>query len=61
MEYLWRLNKRTFDRTEELECAPNVPCENEILRQLDKLSFRDESASKKKKSGRKVKQLLMII
>jgi hypothetical protein len=30
-EHLWRLNRRIFDGTEELECAPNVPCGDEIL------------------------------
>jgi hypothetical protein len=30
-KHLWRLNRRTFDSTEELECVPNVPCEDEIL------------------------------
>jgi len=31
MEHLWLLNRRTFDGTEELECAPNVPCREKIL------------------------------
>jgi len=30
-DHLWRLNRRTFDGTEELECAPNVPCGDNIL------------------------------
>jgi hypothetical protein len=30
-EYLWRMKRRIFDGTEELECAPNVPCGDEIL------------------------------
>jgi hypothetical protein len=34
-EHLWRLNRRTFDGTEELECTPDVPCGDEILQQLD--------------------------
>jgi len=41
-EHLWRLNRRTFDGTEELQCAPNVPCEDEILQQLDIIAFGDE-------------------
>jgi len=47
-EHLWRLNRRTFDGTEELECAPNVPCGDEILQQLDGIAFRDENAGKKR-------------
>jgi hypothetical protein len=47
-EHLWRLNRRTFDGTEELECAPNVPCGDEILQQLDIIAFGDENAGKKK-------------
>jgi hypothetical protein len=30
-EHLWRLNRRTFDSTEEFDSAPNVPCGDEIL------------------------------
>jgi hypothetical protein len=48
-EHLWRLNRRTFDGTEEFDSAPNVPCGAEILQQLDGVAFRDENASKKKK------------
>jgi hypothetical protein len=46
IEHLWRLNKRTFDGTEELECAPNVPCRDEILQQLDEIAFGDENVGK---------------
>jgi hypothetical protein len=48
IEHLWRLNRRTFEDTEELECAPNVPCKDEILQQLDEIAFGDENAGKKK-------------
>jgi hypothetical protein len=48
-EHLWRLNKRTFDGTEEFDSTPNVPCEDEILQQLDGVAFGDEDAGKKKK------------
>jgi hypothetical protein len=48
MEHLWRLNKRTFDKTEELESALDVQCGDEILRQLDGLLIGDENAGKKK-------------
>jgi hypothetical protein len=48
-EHLWRLNRRTFDSTEEFDSAPNVPCRDEILQQLDGVAFGDENASKKKK------------
>jgi hypothetical protein len=48
-EHLWRLNRRTFDGTEELECAPNVPFRDEILQQLDGIAFGDEDAGKKKR------------
>jgi hypothetical protein len=30
-EHLWRLNRKIFDGTEELDCTPNVPYEDEIL------------------------------
>jgi len=49
IEHLWRLNRRTFDGTEELECAPNVPFRDEILQQLDGIAFGDEDAGKKKR------------
>jgi hypothetical protein len=52
-EHLWRLNRRTFDGTEELECAPNVPFGDEILQQLDGIAFGDEDAGKKKRKKRK--------
>jgi hypothetical protein len=52
-EHLWRLNRRRFDSTEELECAPNVPCGDEILQQLDGIAFENENASKKKRKKRK--------
>jgi len=48
-EHLWRLNRRTFDGTEEFDSAPNVPCRDEILQQLDGVTFGDENAGKKKK------------
>jgi len=47
-KHLWWLNRRTFDGTKELECAPNVPCGDEILQQLDGIAFGDENAGKKK-------------
>jgi hypothetical protein len=53
-EHLWRLNRRTFDRTEELECAPDVPSGDVILRQLDGIAFGDEDAGKKKWKKRKM-------
>jgi hypothetical protein len=52
-EHLWWLNKRTFNSTKKLECAPNVPCMDEILQQLDKITFVDENAGKKKQKKRK--------
>jgi hypothetical protein len=52
-EHLWRLNRRLFDGTEEFECAPNVPCGDEILQQLDGIAFEDENAGKKKRKKRK--------
>jgi hypothetical protein len=53
MEHLWRLNRRTFDGTEELECAPNVPYGVEIMQQLDIIVFGDENAGKKRWKKRK--------
>jgi len=52
-EHLWWLNRRTFDGTEELECAPNVPFGDEILQHLDGIAFGDEDAGKKKRKKRK--------
>jgi hypothetical protein len=52
-EHLWRLNRRTFEGTEELECAPNVPCGDEILQQLEGIAFGDENAGKKKRKKQK--------
>jgi len=52
-EHLWRLNRRTFDRTKELECASNVPFGDEILQQLDGIAFGDEDVGKKKRKKRK--------
>jgi hypothetical protein len=52
-EHLWRLNKRTFDGTEEFEGAPNVPWGDEILQQLDGIAFGDENTGKKKWKKRK--------
>ena len=70
MDYPLRRNKRTFDGKQELECAPEVPSGDEILRQLQKMAFGDESADKtpdpteltrkdhknKKKKGKKGKK-----
>jgi hypothetical protein len=53
MEHLWQLDKRTFDGTEELECAPDVQCGDKIFGQLDGMSFGDESTGKKKWKKRK--------
>jgi hypothetical protein len=53
IEHLWRLNKRTFYETQELECAPNVQCRDEILRQLEGLAFGDENAGKKNGRSRR--------
>jgi len=49
IEHLWWLNRRMFEGTEELECAPNVPCGDEILQQLDEIVFGDENAGEKKR------------
>ena len=46
MDHPFRRNKRTFDGKQELECAPEVPSGDEILRQLEGMVFRDESAGK---------------
>jgi hypothetical protein len=37
---------RAFDGKQELECAPEVPSGEEILRQLEGMVFEDESAGK---------------
>jgi hypothetical protein len=46
MDHPFRRNKRTFDGRQELECAPEVPSGDEILRQLEGMAFGDESAGK---------------
>jgi hypothetical protein len=46
MDHPFRRNRRTFDGKQELECAPEVPSEEEILRQLEEIVFEDESADK---------------
>ena len=46
MDYPLRRNRRTFDEKQELECAPEVPSGDKILRQLEGLIFGDESADK---------------
>ena len=46
MDHPLRGNRRTFDGKQELECAPEMPSGNEILRQLEGMTFSDESGSK---------------
>ena len=50
----WR-NKRTFDGKQELECAPEVPSGDEILRQFEGV-FRDENAGKTPKPPESTKK-----
>jgi hypothetical protein len=66
MDHLLRKNRRTFDGKQELECAPEVPSGDEILRQLEGMVFGDESAGKtpdpteSKKKGHKKKKKKII-
>jgi hypothetical protein len=46
VDHLFRKNRRTFADKQELECAPEVPSGEEILRQLEGMIFGDESADK---------------
>jgi hypothetical protein len=46
MDHPFRRNKRKFNGKQELKCAPEVPSGDEILRQLEGMVFRDESAGK---------------
>jgi hypothetical protein len=46
MDHPFRRNRRTFDGKHEMECAPKVSSEDEILRQLEEMVFGDESARK---------------
>jgi hypothetical protein len=48
-KHLWRLNRRTFDGTEEFDSAPNVPRGDEIIQQLEVVAFGDENVGKKRK------------
>jgi hypothetical protein len=52
-EHLWRLNRRTFDGTEEFDSAPNMPSGDEIIQQLDGVVFGDENAGKKRKQKKR--------
>ena len=46
MDHPLRRNRRTFDGKQEFECTPKVPSGNEILRQLEGMTFGNESAGK---------------
>jgi hypothetical protein len=52
MDHLWRLNKRTFDSNQKLECALDVLGGDEILRHLEGMVFGDENAGKSKPDGK---------
>ena len=56
MDHPFRKNKRTFDGKQELECALEVPSGDEILRQLEGMAFRDESAGKTPKPPESTKK-----
>jgi hypothetical protein len=56
MDHPFRRNKRTFDGKQELECAPEVPSGDEILRQLEGMVFGDESAGKTPKPPESTKK-----
>jgi hypothetical protein len=53
MDHSWRRNKKTFDRTQELECAPHVQSGEEILGQLEGMVFGDENAGMANKDKKK--------
>jgi hypothetical protein len=57
MDHPWRRNKRAFDDTQERECVPDVQSGDDILRQLEGMVFRDESAGKTKEKKWKMGQL----
>jgi hypothetical protein len=44
MDHLFRRNRRMFNGKQKLECAPEVPSGDKILRQLEGMVFEDESA-----------------
>jgi hypothetical protein len=46
MDHPLRRNWRTFDGKQEMECAPEVPSRDKILRQLEGMVFEDKSAGK---------------
>jgi hypothetical protein len=58
MDHPWRRNKRAFDDTQERKCAPDVQSGDDILRQLEGMVFRDDSASKTKEKKQKRLQLI---
>jgi hypothetical protein len=56
MDHPFRRNRRTFDGKQEFECAPEVPSEEEILRQLEGMVFGDESTGKTPKPSLSTKK-----
>jgi hypothetical protein len=60
-EHLWQLNRRTFDGTEELECAPNVPCGGtRSFNNWTELHLGMRTRVRNRRSGRRVQQVLMM-
>ena len=56
MDHPFMRNKITFDGKQELECAPEVPSGEEILKQLEGMVFGDESAGKTPKPPKSTKK-----
>ena len=56
MDHPFRRNKRIFDGKQELKCAPEVPSGDEILRQLEGMTFGDEIAGKTPKPHESTKK-----
>jgi hypothetical protein len=46
LNHPWKKNKKTFDGNQKLQCAPDVPSRDRILRQLEGMPFGDENANK---------------
>ena len=55
LSHPWRKNKNFFDGNQELQCAPDVPSGDEILRQLEGMPFGDENAGKTRSESNKNK------
>ena len=55
LSHPWRKNRKTFDGNQKVQCAPDVPSKDEILRQLKVMPFGDENVGKTRSQSNKNK------